>query len=71
MYIEIKKRAAGDWFFHIKATNGKILAHSETYSSLSKAKQTANKIASNLVAYVGVVKKDGATQIVPITKVRS
>lgn len=43
MKIQVLKNKAGKWFWRIKARNGKILAHSETYSS----KQAALKTAQN------------------------
>lgn len=43
MRVEIKKGKKG-YHWRIIASNGKILAHSEDYSSLSKCKNTFNQI---------------------------
>lgn len=41
MKIELKRRFLwGKWYWRIKASNGRIIAHSETYSSKFKAEQT-------------------------------
>lgn len=47
MKLEIRKGKSGKWYWRIKATNGRIVCHSETYSSKSKAIQTAKQIVKN------------------------
>ena len=47
MKIEISKNKAGDYFWHLKHRNGRILATSEAYSSLAKAKQTVTKFVEH------------------------
>jgi len=46
MKIEIIKRK-GQWYFRIKAANGKILAHSEKYGRKRDAEHAAELIATN------------------------
>lgn len=40
MKIETLKNKNGKWFWRLVASNGKVLAHSESYSSKRKANQT-------------------------------
>lgn len=42
--IEVLQGESGSWFWRIKASNGKIEASSETYSSKAKAVKTAKSI---------------------------
>lgn len=44
MKIEILQNKSGVYYWRIVAANGYILAHSETYSSRSKAAQTAWRV---------------------------
>jgi len=44
MKLEIKKDRSGKYFWRVLARNGKILCHSESYSSKAKAEQTFKKI---------------------------
>lgn len=44
LHIEVLQGDAGAWYWRIKSPNGKLLAHSETYSSRRKATNTAVKI---------------------------
>ena len=46
--IEVRKGRSGSWYWRLIARNGEILGHSESYSSLSKAKKTANQVARQL-----------------------
>ena len=46
--VILKKR--NQWYWKLVARNGKILAHSETYSSQRKAIKTATKLSSLLVS---------------------
>ncbi len=50
--VEIKKNPEGKWFWHLKTRNGKILAHSENYSSRAKALKTATLINEHMVSCV-------------------
>jgi uncharacterized protein YegP (UPF0339 family) len=45
MKIQIRKGKSGKWFWKITASNGKILAASETYSSFRRCFQTANRVS--------------------------
>jgi uncharacterized protein YegP (UPF0339 family) len=40
--IEVLRSSMGGWYWRIEAPNGRILAHSESYSSKAKAIQTAD-----------------------------
>ncbi len=42
----LKKR--NKWYWRLVANNGKVLAHSEQYSSKPKAEKTASKIFGDL-----------------------
>lgn len=45
--VEIKKNKAGKYFWHIiSGKNGKVIGHSESYSSLAKCRHTA-KLLTN------------------------
>ena len=44
MKFEIIKAKAGQWYWRIKAKNGKILAHSETYKRKSDAEHAVNLV---------------------------
>lgn len=46
MKNEIDKDADGEWFFRIVAKNGKILAHSESYTRKRNARGAAKLIAA-------------------------
>ncbi len=43
------------WYWKLVANNGRILAHSETYSSKAKAVKTANRMNTLLAKEVRVV----------------
>ena len=47
MYIEITQNVNGCWYWRLMATNGQILAHSESYSSKAKCKQTTKSVAKS------------------------
>ena len=53
MKIKIVKGAEG-FFWKLVAKNGETLAHSEIYSSKTKALQTAKKVAEELSVVVKV-----------------
>lgn len=42
MKIEYWQAKNGQWYFHIKAGNGKVIAQSEGYTRKAKCKQTIN-----------------------------
>lgn len=44
--IEILKKSKS-WYWRMKARNGRILAHSETYSSKQKAEKSAKIVSNN------------------------
>lgn len=44
MKIVVQQNKRGEWFHHLLATNGKILQHSEAYSSKAKCMQTVRSI---------------------------
>jgi uncharacterized protein YegP (UPF0339 family) len=44
LIIEVLQGKSGSWYWRIKASNGRILAHSETYSSRRKATGTAIRL---------------------------
>ena len=46
MKIEVLKNKRSKWYWRLVAANGKVLAHSETYSSKQMALKTAKKIAA-------------------------
>lgn len=47
--IVIFKNKVGKWLWHLKSyRNGRIIAHSESYSSKTKAVKTASLINDNL-----------------------
>ena len=46
--VELLQFGAGAWFWHAVGFNGEILCHSESYSSKTKAQQTAAKVAKQL-----------------------
>ena len=37
--FEVEQSAGGQWYWRLKAANGEILAHSETYSSKQDAQE--------------------------------
>ena len=41
--IKVLKKRKG-WYWRIEHRNGHVLAHSETYNSLNKARQTAERL---------------------------
>ena len=43
------------WYWKLIASNGRILAHSETYSRKSKAVKTANRMKTLLAKEVKIV----------------
>lgn len=43
-FINVLKNKNGAWFWRLKARNGKILAHSEAYSSKAKALKTVESL---------------------------
>ena len=47
MIIQMLKNKQGKWLFHIKAENGKILCHSESYSSKAKCMYTIKLFLNN------------------------
>ena len=51
--IILKKR--DQWYWKLVARNGKILAHSETYSSRRMAIKTANLLSSKLASPAKIV----------------
>lgn len=48
-YVELVKKNK-DWFWRLRAANGQLLAHSETYSSKTKARKTAMNVFKDLAA---------------------
>lgn len=52
--IRIKKSKKGKWFFSIIAKNGKILAHSEEYSSSSKAIKGVVACIKSILCFKGI-----------------
>lgn len=46
MKIIVQQNKLGEWFHHLKATNGRILQSSEAYSSKSKCMKTVNAICA-------------------------
>ena len=46
--IEVLKGKKGKWYWRLKYSNGRILAHSETYSSRHQAKKTALNLSTNI-----------------------
>ena len=44
MKIVVQQNRRGEWFHHLLANNGKILQHSEAYSSKTKCMQTVKSI---------------------------
>ncbi len=44
MIIECLKNKKGQWFWRMKARNGKILAHSESYSSWLKCWRAVERL---------------------------
>jgi len=44
MKIEMLKNKKSKWFWRIKANNGKILAHSESYNSKQACRKTAGML---------------------------
>jgi uncharacterized protein YegP (UPF0339 family) len=46
--FEVLAAADGEYFFHLKAANGQIIAHGETYSSLSAAQDAVTSIVAML-----------------------
>ena len=46
--VEVLKGRAGKWYWKLKYTNGKTLAHSETYSSRYQAVKTARAVACRM-----------------------
>ncbi len=44
MKIEVQQNVNGQWFHHLKASNGLILQSSEAYSSKSKCMKTVDAI---------------------------
>lgn len=43
--LEVKQSKRSKWFFHFKASNGKIVLVSEEYSSRAKCMQTVKAVA--------------------------
>lgn len=48
MKIEVLKKPGSKWFWRLISKNGRTLAHSETYSSKTKANKTAERVANAL-----------------------
>lgn len=48
-YIIEVKRGVRKFFWHLKHANGRILAHSEEYSSKQRAMKTARGISESLI----------------------
>jgi len=46
--IEVLKGKSDKWYWRLKYNNGRILAHSETYSSKFQAQKTARNLSINL-----------------------
>lgn len=44
MKLQLRRNLKCLWFWRIKADNGKILAHSEMYSSKTKARKTMMRV---------------------------
>ena len=44
MKVEILKGKSKKWYWRVRAKNGRILCHSEQYSSRAKALQTARSV---------------------------
>ena len=54
MKIQILKKKK-EWYWRIVGRNGKIIAHSETYSSLSKAAKTVDSFLKQNAIQVEVL----------------
>jgi len=50
--VELLKNKNGRWYWRLKYNNGSVLAHSETYSSKSKARRTARNLAAKIILCV-------------------
>jgi uncharacterized protein YegP (UPF0339 family) len=50
MKLQLRKNINGAWFWRLVASNGKILAHSEIYSSRAKAKKTMWRVWEELTS---------------------
>ena len=59
MKFEIEQGRNKKWFWRLKAANGKILAHSEIYSSKAKALQTVESLEGAFKAGTVAVYVDG------------
>ena len=46
--VEVLKGKKGKWYWRLKYSNGRILAHSEIYSAKYQAVKTARNLAINL-----------------------
>lgn len=46
MKIIVQQNKLGEWFHHMKASNGRILQSSEAYSSKNKCMKTVNAICA-------------------------
>lgn len=46
-HIQVIKKS-GRWYWRLKSRNGRILAHSEMYSSRGMARKTARELRNNL-----------------------
>ena len=44
MKLEVLKGKSGKWYWRIKADNGRILCHSETYSDKCQAMKTLKAV---------------------------
>jgi len=49
MKIVVEKNRRKKWFWKVVSCNGKILAHSEDYSSKTKCFETVHRLGSILV----------------------
>lgn len=50
--LEFKKNKRGQWFWHFRAKNGRIVADSaESYSSKAKARQGFRSLAKSICAF--------------------
>ena len=49
MKLEVLKGRSGKWYWRIKSPNGRILCHSELYSSKQKAVQTARLVLNSSI----------------------
>lgn len=52
MKVEIRRNKPKGWYWRIRATNGRVLCHSEIYKTLQAVRKTASLIGQRMAVRV-------------------